>query len=156
MLHSWVRQCDHNIVLYKNINNNCMRVCMCMCMCVYIYNYYRLYYNDIYIYIYTTGPLNAWIWLADECSKVQSFLGKRTDNVVPGRSWPHYMTISLRQMILLFQRSYNRKITKTHNDTGQKNKYSKQKDKIDRSCPCFCHKITFYVRRAHTFSVSLS
>ncbi len=48
---------------------------------------------------------------------------------------------------LLFQRSYNRKITKTHNDTDQTNIYSKQKDTIDRSCPCFCHTITFYYVR---------
>jgi len=39
--------------------------------------------------------------------------------------------------------------TKTHNDTGQRNKDSKQKDKIDRSSPCFCHKIMLYVRKAH-------
>ncbi len=69
-------------------------------------------------------------------------------------SWPHYSSVSLR--LMLFQRSHNRKITKTHNDTGQTNKYSKQKDKIDRSCPCFCHKITFYyVRKAHSL-LSLS
>ncbi len=24
-------------------------------------------------YFYTTGPLNAWIWLADECSKVCNY-----------------------------------------------------------------------------------
>ncbi len=60
----------------------------------------------------------------------------------------------------LFQRSLqpkNSKRTKTHNDTGQTNKYSKQKDKNDRSYPCFCHKITFYyVRKAHTLSPTLS
>ncbi len=43
------------------------------------------------------------------------------------------------------------KTTKTHNDPGQINKYSKQKDKIDRSCPRFCHKIKFYyVQKAHS------
>ncbi len=51
----------------------------------------------------------------------------------------------------LFQRSYNSKITITHNDTGQTNKYSKQNDKNDRACPCFCHKIALYdVRKAHS------
>ncbi len=65
-------------------------------------------------------------------------------------SWPHYSYVSLRQMI------YNRKITKTHNDTGQTNKYSKQKDKINRSSPCFCHKMTFYYEwKAHSL-LSLS
>jgi len=83
---------------------------------------------------------------------VQLFSGKRTANVVPGRSldrikWPYLFA----KWFLLFKRSYNRKITKTHNDTDQTNKYSKQKDKIDRSSPCFCHKITFYyVQKAHS------
>ncbi len=101
------------------------------------------------------GPLNAWIWLADERSEV--FSGKRKENVVPGSSldhiaWPYHFA----KWCLLFQRSYNRKITKTHNDTGQTNKYSKQKDKIDRSFPCVCHKIKFYyVRKAHSI-LSLS
>ncbi len=41
------------------------------------------------------------------------------------------------------------------NDTGQTNKYSKQKDKIDRTCPCFCHKITFYyVWKGQAYSLS--
>ncbi len=46
------------------------------------------------------------------------------------------------------------KRTKTHKDTGQTNIYSNQKDKNDRSCPCFCHKIKFYyVRKAYTLSL---
>ncbi len=67
-------------------------------------------------------------------------------------TWPYHFA----KWFLLFQRSNNRKITKTHNDTGQTNKYSKQKDKIDRSCPCVCHEITFYyVWKAHSL-LSLS
>ncbi len=69
-------------------------------------------------------------------------------------TWPYHSA----KWFLLLQRSYNKKITKTHNDTSQTNKYSKQKDKIDRSCPCFCHKIKFYcVRKAHSLlSLGLS
>ncbi len=52
-------------------------------------------------------------------------------------SWPHYITISLRQMI------YNRKITKTHNDTGQTNKYSKQKEKKTDLVHVFATKLHF-------------
>ncbi len=52
--------------------------------------------------------------------------------------------------------AYNSKRAKTHNDTGQTNKYSKQKDKNYRSCPCFWHKITLYVRKAHTLSLLLA
>ncbi len=94
---------------------------------------------------------------------VQFFSGKRaTANVVPGSTLDRItVPYHFAKWFLLFQRShYNRKITKTHNDTGQTNKYSKQKDKIDRSCPCFCHKLTvYYVRKgfkAHTLSFPLS
>ncbi len=89
--------------------------------------------------------------------RCELFSGKRTANVVPGSSLdcitvPYHFAKSF----LLFQRSYNRKITKTHNDTGQTNKYSKKMYKIDRSCPCFCNKIMFYyVRKAHSL-LSLS
>ncbi len=81
----------------------------------------------------------------------------------------HYISVSLRQIISViskvalqfcitlpnyfcyFKGLITEKLCKTHNDTGQTNKYSKQKDKIDRYCPCFCHKITFYyVRKAHS------
>ncbi len=88
---------------------------------------------------------------------VQLLSGKRTPNVVPGSSLDRItVPYHFAKWFLLFQRSYNSKITKTHIDTGQTNKYSKQKDKIDRSCPCFCHKITFYfVRKAHSL-LSLS
>ncbi len=93
------------------------------------------------------GPLNAWIWLADERSAV--FSGKRKENVVPGSSldhiaWPYHFA----KWCLLFQRSYNRKITKTHNDTGQTNKYSKQKDKIDRF-HVFATKLSFIMYGKH-------
>jgi len=71
-------------------------------------------------------------------------------------SWPHYFTSP--NDFCYFKGLITEKITKTHNDTGQTNKYSKQKDKIVRSCPCFCHKIMFYyVRKAHgLLSLSLS
>ncbi len=54
-------------------------------------------------------------------------------NVVPGSSLDHItVPYHFAKLIQLFQRSYNRKITKTHNNTGQTNKYSEQKDKIDK------------------------
>ncbi len=88
---------------------------------------------------------------------VQLFSGKRTANVVPGSSLDRItVPYHFAKWFLLFQRSYNRKITKTHNDTGQTNKYIKQKYKIDRSCPWFCHKIMcYYVCKAHSL-LSLS
>ncbi len=88
---------------------------------------------------------------------VQLFSGKRTANVVPG-SFLDRITVlyHFAKWFLLFQSSYNRKITKTHNDTSQTNKYIKQKDKINRSCSCFCHKIMFYfVRKAHSLTLTL-
>ncbi len=54
---------------------------------------------------------------------------------------------------LLFQRSHNRKIIKTHNDIGQTNKYSKQKYKNRQILSMFSLKITFYVS---TLSLPLS
>ncbi len=103
----------------------------------------------------STAPLNLIGWRT--FWGVQLFSGKRTVNVVPGSSLDRVtVPYHFAKWFLLFQRSYNIKITKTHNDTGQTNKYSKQKDKIDKSCPCFCHKIKFYyVRKAHTL-LSLS
>ncbi len=88
---------------------------------------------------------------------VQLFSGKRTANVVPGSFLDHITVLyHFAKWFLLFQSSYNRKITKTHNDTGQTNKYIKQKAKINRSYPCFCHKILFYyVRKAHSLTLTL-
>ncbi len=74
-------------------------------------------------------------------------------NVVPGTAL--HVHITSPNNLSYFKGPY-RKRTKIHNDTGQTNKYSKQKDKNDRSCTCFCHKITFYVRKAHTLSLPLS
>ncbi len=56
---------------------------------------------------------------------VQFFSGKRTTaNVVPGSSLDRItVPYHFAKWFLLFQRSYNRKITKTHNDIGQTNKY---------------------------------
>ncbi len=60
-------------------------------------------------------------------------------------SWPHYMTTSLHQIISVI----TKKINKTHNDTGQTNKYSKQKDKINSSCSCFATKLHFIMYVKH-------
>ncbi len=116
---------------------------------VYIYITYK------YLYYGTVECLNLIGWRT--FWGVQLFSGKRTANVVPGSSLDRItVPYHFAKWFLLFQRSYNRKIIKTHNDTGQTNKYSKQKDTIDRSCPCFCDKITFYyVRKAHSL-LSLS
>ncbi len=114
-----------------------------------IYSIYILYYGAVKC----LNLIGWWMFWG-----VQLFSGKRTANVDPGSSlnritWPYHFT----KWFLLFQRSYNTKITKTHKDTGQTNKYSKQKDKIDRSSPCFCHKIKFYLRKHKpTLSLSLS
>ncbi len=98
---------------------------------------------------YTTGPLNAWIWLADE--------SKRMVNVVPGSSLARFtVPYHSAKWFLLFQRCYNRKITKTNNETGQISKYSKQKDKIDRSCPWFCHSYVLLCTESSTLSLSRS
>ncbi len=134
-------------------------------LCIYIYIY--IY---IYVYIYTIAEIKCIyfkLYCGDiECLNligwrtfwgVQLFSGRHTANVVPG-SFRDRITIlyHFAKWFLLFQRSYNRKITKTHNDIGQTNKYSKQKDKIDRSSPCFCLKIKFYYMRKAHILLSLS
>ncbi len=73
------------------------------------------------MYFYTTGLLNAWIWLADERSKVCNYFQENALRPYHFAKW-----------FQLFQRSYNSKISKAHNDTGQTNKYSKQYDKNNR------------------------
>ncbi len=102
--------------------------------------------------IYTSGRWmleSDWLMSVLRCAVI--FRETHSDDRI---TWLYHFA----KLFLLFQRSYNRKITKTHNDTGQTNKYSKQKHKIHRSCPCFCHKIMFYyVRKAHSLlSLSLS
>ncbi len=59
-------------------------------------------------------------------------------------SWPHYMTISLHQTISVISKVLQEQYNQNPQDTGQIHKYSKQNNKIDRSCPYFCYKITFY------------
>ncbi len=61
-------------------------------------------------------------------------------NVVPGSSLDRITVLfHFAKLFLLFQRFYNRKMTK-------KNKYSKQKDKIDRSVHVFATKLRFINR----------
>ncbi len=81
---------------------------------------------------------------------MQLFSGKRTANVVPGTAL--HVNITTPNDLRYFKGPHSLKQQKnqTHNDTGQTNKYSKQKDTIDRLYPCFCNKITlYYVRKAH-------
>ncbi len=74
----------------------------------------------------------------------------RVTHVVPG-SFLDRITdpFQFAKWFLIFQRSYNRKIIKTHNDIGQTNKYSKQKYKIDSSCPCLATKLRFIMYGKH-------
>ncbi len=70
-------------------------------------------------------------------------------NVFPGTA----LHVQITNDLHFFKGPYslNSKRTKTHNNTGQTNKYSKEKDKNERSYPCFCHKMMlYYVRKAHT------
>ncbi len=104
----------------------------------------------IYIYLYygTIECLNLIGWR--KFSGVQLFSGKRTANVVPGSfldriTVPYHFAKWFVISKVLKQKNYQ------NPDTGQTNKYSKQKDKIDSSCPYFCHKMKFYcVWKAHS------
>ncbi len=88
-------------------------------------------YIYIYIYIYTKS-FSLFHWMCHiigwQTFGVQLISGRHTDKVVPGRSWPHCSYISLRQMISVISKvltTYNNKITISHNDTEQTNKYKK-------------------------------
>ncbi len=111
-----------------------------------------LYKIQYIISSYTTG---RWMlesdWLVLRCVNIfRETHGERSSR--HRITWPYHFS----RWFLLLQRSYNRKITKLHYDTGQTNKYSKLKDKIDRSSPCFCPKMMLYsVRKALTL-LSLS
>ncbi len=67
-------------------------------------------------------------------------------------TWPYHFT----KWFVLFQRSLQPQTAKEPKPTttlAKQIKYSKQKDKNYTSFPCFCHKITLYLRKAHTLSL---
>ncbi len=89
----------------------------------------------------------------------QLFSGKRTTNVVPGCfldriTWPYHFA----KWFLLFQKSYNRKIIKTHNETLAKkintvNKRIKSTDLVH----VFATKLRFIMYGKHmAYSLSLT
>ncbi len=86
------------------------------------------------------GLLNAWFRFIVERSKVMQLLfKKRIAQVVAGKSWPYYTSISPHQMISVTSNIftvYNSKRTKTHTITYQSNKYNKRQDKKDKLFPC--------------------
>ncbi len=122
----------------------------------------QLFYDILIIWtapVYTYTLRGHWIlesdWLTNvlRCAAIfRETYGKRSSRQ---HAWPHYSSISLRQMISVISKVLHN----NQNDTGQTNKYSKQTDKIDRYCLCFCHKIILYYVRKHSltlFSLSRS
>ncbi len=64
---------------------------------------------------HTTGPLNAWIWLADERSEVRIYLQVNTRGSSSRQlSTALQLRITSPKLFMLFQRSYNSNITKTN------------------------------------------
>ncbi len=98
------------------------------------------------------GAVVCLIWLADERSEVCNYFLRETH----GERSSRQLSIALQFRITndLFQRSHIRKMIKTHNDTGQTNKYSEQKYKNRQILSMFSHKITFYY--VSTLSLPLS
>ncbi len=106
----------------------------------------KLFQSSVWvIWIYTTG-LNHWMLESDWLTDVEGEHSSRQCITCP-----YYFA----KWFALFQRSLlpKTKRTKTNNDTGQTNKYSKQKDKNDRSNPCFCQKIVLLCTES-TYSIS--
>ncbi len=95
-------------------------------------------------------------WLTNVLSRVIIFRETHSESSSRQLSRPHYSSVSLRQMISVISKVLQQQYNQNQRHTGQTNKYSKQKDQIDTSCPCFCHKIKFYyVWKAHSL-LSLS
>ncbi len=70
-------------------------------------------------------------------------------------SWPHYSSVSLRLMISVISKVFQQK--KKHNDTGQTNKHSKQKDKSTDLVHVFATKLRFIMYGKHiAYSLSPS
>ncbi len=82
---------------------------------------------------------------------MQLFSGKRTANVVPGT--PLHVNITSPNDLRYFKGPYSLKLQKNQKPTMTLNKYSKQKDTIDRLDPCFCHKISF-IMYGSTYAIS--
>ncbi len=64
-------------------------------------------------------------WLTNVLRCAIIFRETHSDRSSRQLSWP--VLYHFAKWFLLFQRSYNRKITKTHNDTDQTNKYGNNK-----------------------------
>ncbi len=80
-------------------------------------------------------------------------LGTRTVNVVPGRSCPHYLSsISLRQVIWVISKVLTAKEPKPTMTLAKQ--INIVNNRIKRQI--ICHKIMFYVRKAHTLSLPLT
>ncbi len=82
---------------------------------------------------------------------VQLFSGKRTANVVPGSSLDRItVPYHFAKWFLLFQRSYNRKITKSNNDTGQKINTVNKRIKSTHLVHVFATELHFIMYGKHT------
>ncbi len=92
----------------------------------------------IVIPLYTTAPLNAWIWLAEERSSLQLFSVKRTANVVPGTAL--HVHITSPNYFCYFNGPCSLKELKlTMTLAKQINTY-----RIKTTFPCFCHENDIY------------
>ncbi len=104
--------------------------------------------SKLYIYIFTLRMLESdWLMNVLRCAIILSEThGERSSRHRITR--PYHFA----KWLALFQRSLQPKTAK-ESKPGQTNKYSKQKNKkIDRSYPCFCHKITLHVCMESTYS----
>ncbi len=112
---------------------------------IYIYIYKYLYYGAVEC----LNLIGWWTFWG-----VQLFWEKRTANVVPGSSLDRITVTYHFAKWFPFQRSYNRKITKTHNDTGQTNTVNKRITSTDLVHD-FATKLHFIMYGQHSL-ISLS
>ncbi len=115
---------NHAFMVYRNYflificsNNFSLSLSLSLSLFIYIYIYIYLYYGAVEC----LNLIGWWTFWG-----VYLFSWKRTANVVPGSSLDRITVTYHFAKWFPFQKSYNRKITKTHNDTGQTNTVNKR------------------------------
>ncbi len=121
-------------------------------------NIFHVYYTYCIVYLVLRG---RWMlesdWLTNVLRCVIIFRETHGERSSRHRiTCPHHFAKWFELFQRYLQQPKKQQKNQTHNDTGQTNKYSKQKDKNDRSYPCFCHKLRFIMYGMHTLSLSLT
>ncbi len=118
-----------------------------------MYSLYYMYILCVYIYcVYIQR--GRWMLESDLLTSVlrRAIIFRETHGECSSRqlSWPHYSSVSLRQMISVISKGLKTEKLSKHTTTLAKHINTvKKKDKIDSSCPCFVTKLHFIMYGKH-------